>query len=355
MIVPGDCPGSYQIKRTFTASDDCDNDTSMTQTITVEDTTIPMLTIPADYTAECSDTHPLDAATATDNCGLDTIMEVADTVFTCTNSYVVTRTFTAVDECGNDTTASQTITIQDTTNPMLTIPADYTAECSDAHPLDDATATDNCGMVTIDEVADTAFSDCPGNYVVTRTFTATDECGNDTTMAQTITIQDTTNPMLTIPKDYTAECSDEHPLDEATATDNCGMVTIEEVADTTYSCPNSYVVTRTFTATDECGNDSTASQTITIQDTTAPDLTEAMDETVECGAGNEEALSNWIASNGGATATDNCGDITWYNNYECTLEEGDFLTYNQSSLGNSASEEGSDYLDANFKQSSLTV
>ena len=163
-------------------------------------------------------------------------------MFSCPNSYVVTRTFTATDECGNDSTASQTITIQDTTNPMLTIPADYTAECSEMHPLDEATATDNCGKVTVEEVADTTFSDCPGNYVVTRTFTATDECGNDSTASQTITIQDTTNPDLTIPADYTAECSDMHPLDEATATDNCGMVTIEEVADTTYSCPNSYVV-----------------------------------------------------------------------------------------------------------------
>ena len=70
----------------------------------------------------------------------------------------MTRTFTATDECGNDTTASQIITIQDTTNPMLTIPADYTAECSDMHPLDEATATDNCGMVTIEEVVDTTFS-----------------------------------------------------------------------------------------------------------------------------------------------------------------------------------------------------
>ncbi len=347
VIVPGDCPGSYQIQRTFTATDDCDNDTSMTQTISVVDTTIPMLTIPADYTAECSDMHPLDDATATDNCGLDTIMEVADTVFTCTNSYVVTRTFTAVDECGNDTTAAQTITIVDTTNPMLTIPADYTAECSDEHPLDDASATDNCGMVTIDEVADTMFT-CTNSYVVTRTFTATDECGNDTTMAQTITIQDTTNPELTIPADYTAECSEAHPLDDASATDNCGMVTIDEVADTIYSCPNSYVVTRTFTASDECGNDTTMMQTITIEDTTAPVLMQAMDETVECGAGNEEALNNWIASNGGASAEDNCGDVTWYNNFECTLEEGDFLTYNQGSLGASNSVEGSDYLDANF-------
>ena len=183
---------------------------------------------------------------------------------------MVTRTFTATDECGNDSTASQTITIQDTTNPMLTIPADYTAECSDMHPLDEATATDNCGMVTIEEVADTMYD--WNSYVVTRTFTVTDECGNDSTATQTITIQDTTNPMLTIPADYTVECSDMHPLDEATATDNCGMVTIEEAADTTYSCPNNDVVTRMFTATDECGNESTASQTITIQDTTAPEF-----------------------------------------------------------------------------------
>ena len=89
---------------------------------------------------------------------------------------------------------------------MLTIPADYTAECSDMHPLDEATATDNCGMVTIEEVADTTYS-CPNSYVVTRTFTATDECGNDSTATQTITIQDTTNPMLTIPADYTVECT----------------------------------------------------------------------------------------------------------------------------------------------------
>ena len=50
------------------------------------------------------------------------------------------------------------------------------------------------------------------------------------------------------------------------------MVTIEEVADTTYSCPNSYVVTRTFTATDEVATTRVATQTITIQDTTAPEF-----------------------------------------------------------------------------------
>ena len=48
-------------------------------------------------------------------------------------------------------TATQTITVQDTTAPELTIPADYSVECSDDLILD-TTASDNCGEVTIDLV-----------------------------------------------------------------------------------------------------------------------------------------------------------------------------------------------------------
>ena len=54
--IAGDCVGNYTVVRTFTATDDCGNSTSATQTITVEDTTAPEFTsIPADYTSECSD------------------------------------------------------------------------------------------------------------------------------------------------------------------------------------------------------------------------------------------------------------------------------------------------------------
>ena len=69
------------------------------------------------------------------------------------------------------------------------------------------------------------------------------------------------------------------------------------------SCPQSYQLLRTFTATDECGNSTSATQTITIQDTTAPTFNEAlpMDMTVECDQVPEMAM---------LTATDNCQDVT---------------------------------------------
>ena len=89
------------------------------------------------------------------------------------------------------------------------------AECSDDHPMDEASATDNCGEVTISVDEVTTAGACAGDYVITRTFTATDDCGNSTSATQTITIVDTTAPVLTIPADYTAECSDDHPMDEA--------------------------------------------------------------------------------------------------------------------------------------------
>ena len=73
----------------------------------------------------------------------------------------------------------------------MSIPADYTAECSDELILDDATATDNCGEVTIEVSSETTAGDCDGSYTLTRTFTATDDAGNSSSATQTITVEDT--------------------------------------------------------------------------------------------------------------------------------------------------------------------
>ena len=76
--------------------------------------------------------------------------------------------------------------------------------------MDDATATDNCGtVVSLILSENTTQGLCAGDYTITRTWTATDDCGNNSSASQTITIIDTTAPVFTgIPGDYTAECSE---------------------------------------------------------------------------------------------------------------------------------------------------
>ena len=158
---------------------------------------------------------------------------------------------------------------------------------------------DNCGEVTIEVSSEMTAGDAAGNYTIVRTFTATDDAGNSSFTTQTITVQDTTVPEFTfVPADYTVECSDEMPMDDATASDNCGEVTIEVSSETTRRCCGNYTIVRTFTATDDAGNSSSATQTITVQDTTAPEFTFVpADYMVEC---SDEMLMD------DATASDNC-------------------------------------------------
>ena len=299
----GACPQTYILERRWTVTDICGNASVHVQVVQVQDTTAPELTIPADYTAECSDALVYDAASASDNCSEFTLEEVEAVLEgDCTGNYTITRTFTATDACGNASTAVQTITVEDTTAPeFASVPADYTVECSDDMPMDAASATDNCGPVTVTEEVATTPGGCAGEYILTRTFTATDDCGNSATAQQVITVEDTTAPEFTfVPADYTVECSDDMPMEDAAATDNCGTVDVTVMSETTAGdCPGHYTITRTFTATDDCGNQSEAIQTITVEDTTAPELSIPADYTVEC--------SDDIAYDE-ASATDNCGE-----------------------------------------------
>ena len=305
--VNGDCPQDYDIVRTWTASDECGNETIHTQTIQVRDTEAPEFTyVPADYTVQCAEDVVLEDATATDNCGEANIAYETEIVNqSCPNKYQLIRTISATDECGNSTTAQQTITVDDTMAPEFTfVPADYTVECSDDVTYENATAIDNCGEVTIEYSVDTVGLECPNNFQIIRMWVATDECDNSTTAQQTITVEDTMAPEFTfVPADYTVECSDDVTYEDATAIDNCGEVTIEYSVDTVgLECPNNFEIVRTWIATDECDNSTTVQQTITVDDSTAPEFTFVpADYTVEC--------SDDVTFDD-AEAVDNCGEVT---------------------------------------------
>ena len=115
-------------------------------------------------------------------------------------------------------------------------------------------------------------------------------------------MQDTTAPDLTIPEDYAAECSEEHPLENAVFFDNCEGVELTVMTDTIQGA-QSYVVTREFTATDACGNSTSAVQTITISDTQPPAFVGALPEDglAECASLPEAEVLE---------AVDNCGNAS---------------------------------------------
>ena len=243
--------------------------------------------------------------TATDNCDADVEITYSEvrTDGNCPDNYTLTRTWTATDNCGNASTQTQVITIQDTTDPVLSgVPGDITVECDNVPAAASPTATDNCDAdveITYSEVR--TDGNCPDNYTLTRTWTATDNCGNASTQTQVITIQDTTDPVLSgVPGDITVECDNVPAAASPTATDNCDAdveITYSEVR-TDGNCPDNYTLTRTWTATDNCGNASTQTQVITIQDTTDPVLSGVPgDITVEC---------DNVPAAASPTATDNC-------------------------------------------------
>ncbi|MBA0885599.1 SprB repeat-containing protein, partial [Flavobacterium undicola] len=130
----------------------------------------------------------------------------------CAGNKIISRTWTVTDACGNKTTANQTIKIEDTTAPVLSeAPADLTAECDAVPQAATLTATDNCDVnpvVSYKEVKSNISETCASNYTLTRTWTAKDACGNESSKSQVITVKDTTAPVLSeAPADLTAECS----------------------------------------------------------------------------------------------------------------------------------------------------
>ena len=307
----GGCMGV--LERVYTATDVCGNTSSAIQYITITDTTAPELDVPADITAECDEVVLLadgyyffsEGAEASDNCGLEVTIEYSEAVLDgdCTNNFTIVRTWTATDYCGNITIESQNVVVSDTTDPEFTsFPADFSLSCEQAVPaVVMPTADDNCGEVEVSVIESEEAGDCAGESTITRIFRAEDECGNSIMGTQTIEIYDNTAPEFTsVPEGMTLECDEAIPTSEALATDACSSVTYtqsdSESGDSCYK-----VVTRTFTATDACGNSSEATQEFIIEDTTAPVITGESALDMACDMIDENILVEY---------TDNCNDVS---------------------------------------------
>jgi len=320
--IAGQCTSNYYLIRKWVAVDNCGNvSDTLRQTVTVKDTTGPVFsgTAPANVTVDCDKVPAATILTATDNCTTGTItvtpVDTRQSISgsTCSNTYQITRTWTATDDCGNSTVLKQIITVVDTTRPVFNtiLVADTTVNCDGVPALPTITATDNCSAsvkVTVTQTKVFLSTTCSNNYRLTRTWTATDDCGNVATMKQVITVQDTTRPAFTItpPGDTTVSCSAvPTPPGNLSATDNCSATSNVKISysqtrqSITGACASNYQLIRTWVAKDECGNTNTVRQVITVVDTTKPVIDPAPAAvTVTCGGTIPAAATLY--------ATDNC-------------------------------------------------
>ncbi|MEE9140615.1 MAG: Ig-like domain-containing protein, partial [Alphaproteobacteria bacterium] len=241
----------------------------VTATITVTepaDTTPPVVTAPADVGAEA--TGPLTSVDIGTGSANDLVDGPLPATPDDTGPFPVgatTVTWSATDGAGNTGTATQTVTVTDTTAPTVTEPADVGAEATG--PL---TSVD-IGTGSANDLVDgplPATPDDTGPFPVgatTVTWSATDGAGNTGTATQTVTVADTTAPTVTEPADVTVVATGEFTdVDIGTGSAN-DLVDgpLPATPDDTGPFPVG-ATTVTWSATDTAGNTGTATQTVTV-------------------------------------------------------------------------------------------
>ncbi len=360
VVMGGNCPDEMIVMRTWSVTDGCGTAASCTQNILISDFTPPLIIdpIPDDVTVECASLVPAPATLAvTDNCGASLMIMPTDVIsdMTCANSFTITRTWTVSDPCNNVTSGVQIITVNDTTNPVITCPTNISISCSanlDPANTGMATATDNCGgapVITFTDVTIGFDGTCTGNTIATveRTFVATDACGLSSSCTQIITLIDDVAP-IAVCQDITVDFAGSNTVSivpsqvDGGSSDACGSNLTFSLSQTDFDCTTVGVSeTVTLTVTDECGNSSSCTATVTFLSSTLVDLGCPSDTVVVLASGLCGDIVNYdiFASNAcgvipDVTQTDGTGFTsgdyfeigTYFQSYQAINSDGDTAT-----------------------------
>ena len=249
-----------------------------TQTVVITDTTKPTVQAPG----------PISVAATGENTSVElgtaTASDLVDGNLTATSDAPATFevgqhtvTWSATDAKGNTGTATQVVTVSDSDGPSITAPDNITIEATGA------TTAVTLGNAIASDIVDgtiTATADIEGPFAVGThivTWTATDSAGNEASAEQTVVIEDTTAPVLTVENDIlkidavgvTTLISDfgitsEDIVDGTVAVQGFLVVDNEELSIPTEGLPSGkhFLVWKTK---DLKGNEATANQTIEIK------------------------------------------------------------------------------------------
>jgi len=190
------CPET--IVRTYSVTDDCGNSINVTHTIIVNDDIAPTASNPLPINVQClADVPPVDVSVVTDeadNCTANpTVAFVSEVSNGQTCPEIITRTYSVTDDCGNSINVTQTITVNDDTDPTASNPPSLNVAClSDVPPVDVSVVTDEADNCTANPVVSfldeqTTGQNCDNQQIVRR-YTVTDDCGNSIVVIHNIYI-----------------------------------------------------------------------------------------------------------------------------------------------------------------------
>ena len=275
--VDSNTPGTYVLSYDYTDSNG-NAAITITRTVTVVDTTAPVLTIIGDenITHEAGQLYTDANASWSDHVDGSGLVTASGNVnINIRGSYVLSYNYT--DSNGNAaSTITRTVTVVDTTAPVLTIIGDENITHEAGQLYTDANASwsdhvDGSGLVSASGSVD---SNTPGTYVLSYDYT--DSNGNAaSTITQTVTVVDTTAPVLTIIGDenITHEAGQLYTDANASWSDHVdGSGLVSASGNVNINILGSYVLSYNYT--DSNGNAaSTITRTVTVVDTTPPEIT----------------------------------------------------------------------------------
>jgi hypothetical protein len=300
------------ISRSWSAIDDCGNETTISQIVTrIVDTEGPVVVNPPqpEVQLNCNEEIPAYIPEWTDNCVGELELSAASSIALDGCIEIISRSWTAVDACGNETTVGQTITrLNDSEPPMVANPPqpEINLGCNEEVPDYVPEWMDNCDDdLEVFAASSIALDGC--TEIISRSWSAIDDCGNETTISQIVTrIVDTEGPVVVNPPqpEVQLNCNEEIPEYIPEWTDNC-VGELELSAASSIALDGCLeIISRSWTAVDACGNETTVNQTITrIVDTEGPIVTNPPQPEIELACG--EAIPDYVPD-----WTDNCsGDL----------------------------------------------
>ncbi|MDB4622827.1 DUF5011 domain-containing protein, partial [Akkermansiaceae bacterium] len=257
--------GSYSV--TYNVTDSNSNVAQqVTRTVNVVDTEKPEIalnggglggavTIPlggsyTEFGATVSDNYDQELAVTIDSSAVDT--SVVD-------SYSVT--YNVTDDSNNTGTETRTVNVVDITLPVITLNGgDVTIEAGESYTELGATASDNYYTTGLDVTPSGAVNtSAVGTYTIT--YSAIDGSQNLGTATRTVTVVDTTAPVVTVRTGNDAVVMGASWTDAGATSD--GGETVVATGSVSTSAVGTHTIT--YSATDASGNKGTATRTVIVR------------------------------------------------------------------------------------------